>query len=196
MWKRLVEKVESLSMNGLSLFFGGYLAGVLIIVLASSCFSLKSEISLVELLTLGFSIWAALAVPLLLKRLTSDADARRGLFLEDVKALLLLYESSSSAMREHRENKSTHRQIQDYIRKFSSNSERALDLIQGEITHLGRFNLPLDLQGAIKEYDYFLGDSPFLEEFTITDDFLKSQDELLHSIRLEMRKYQYGVFLQ
>lgn len=196
MWKRLVEKGISLSIKELSLFFGGYLVGVLIIALASEYFSLKKEVSLVELLTLAFSILAAIAVPLLLKRLTSDADARRDLFLADVNALLVLYESSSSAMREHRVKKSTDMQIQDYVRKFSSSSERALDLVQEEITHLRRFQLSLELKRTIKAYDNFLGDAPFLKGFTITDDFLKRQDELLHSIRLEMRKYQYGVFMQ
>ena len=72
MWKRLVEKGLSLSIKGLSLFFGGYLVGVLIIALASEYFSFKKEVSLVELLTLAFSILAAIAVPLLLKRLTSE----------------------------------------------------------------------------------------------------------------------------
>ena len=100
------------------------------------------------------------------------------------------------AMREYREKKVSQQQTQDYVRKFTSSSERALDLVKGEITHLERFPLPESLQDAIKEYDHFIGDAPFLKGFTITDDFLKSQDELLHSIRLEMRKYQYGVFMQ
>lgn len=168
----------------------------LLISIFSHYFTLKWEVSLVEILTLGFSIWAAIVAPLLLKRLTSDADARRGLFLEDVSSLLALYESSSMAMREYREKKVSQQQTQDYVRKFTSSSERALDLVKGEITHLERFPLPESLQDAIKEYDHFIGDAPFLKGFTITDDFLKSQDELLHSIRLEMRKYQYGVFMQ
>lgn len=196
MWRRVMGVVSSLSLTSLSCFFLGYLMACILISLFSRYFTLKWEVSLVEILTLGFSIWAALVVPLLLKRLTSDADARRGLFLEDVSSLLALYESSSMAMREYREKKVPQQQTQDYIRKFTSSSERALDLVKGEITHLERFPLPESLQDAIKEYDHFIGDTPFLKGFTITDDFLKSQDELLHSIRLEMRKYQYGVFMQ
>lgn len=196
MWKRLVECLHSLSITGLSLFFGGYLVAALILAICSGYFDLKREVSLVELLTLGFSIWIALAVPLLLKRLTSDADARRELFLEDVASLLSLYESSSMTMREHKEKETPCEQMQDYVRKFVSSSERSLDLVQREITHLGRFAIPSGLQGATQEYNRFIGDAPFSGGFKITDDFLKKQDDLLHVIRLEVRKYQYSIFLQ
>ena len=195
-WRGLAGRIPQLSIAHVLYFFAGYLSACALIALIADVFSWETKVSLVELLTLAFSICAMVAVPLLLKRLTSDADARRSLFLEDVSTLLTLYESSSAAMREYREKGVDVECIQKDIRAFISRSERSLDLIKNEITHLGRFTLPLALQNAVQAYDQLMGDAPFTEGFRITDDFLKTQDELLHVIKFEVRKYQYGVFLQ
>lgn len=195
-WGALAERIQQLSIANVIYFFAGYLLACMLLSLVSGVLSFEDKVSLVELLTLVLSVCVAVGVPLLLKRLTSDADARRSLFLEDVSTLLALYESSSVAMREYREKGTDVRCIQTDIRRFISRSERSLDLIQSEITHLGRFTLPSALQEAVQAYDQLMGDTPFMEGFEITDDFLKRQDELLHAIKFEVRKYQYGVFCQ
>nr|DAR85783.1 MAG TPA: hypothetical protein [Caudoviricetes sp.] len=196
MWSSLGNKFQQLAVSDVFSFFGGYLSACIILALVSGLFTWETKVSLVELLTLAFSLCAAVAVPLLIKRLTSDSDARRGLFLEDVASLLHLYETSAIDFREYFEKKTPKKEVQSYVRKFTSSSERSLDLIQREITHLGRFSLPNTLQVAIHEYEHLLGDAPFQDGFIVTDDFLKRQDELLHSVRLEVRKYQHEVFLQ
>lgn len=195
-WGGLTERVQQLSMGNVKCFFGGYLLACILLLLTVWVFSLETKVPLVELLASVLPVCLALGVPLLLKRLTSDADARRSLFLEDVSTLFALYESSSIAMREYREKGADVECIKADIRRFISLSERSLDLIQSEITHLGRFALPSALQEAVQAYDQLMGDAPFTEGFKITDDFLKRQDELLHAIKLEVRKYQYGVFFQ
>ena len=55
--------VSSLSLTSLSCFFLGYLMACLLISIFSHYFTLKWEVSLVEILTLGFSIWAAIVAP-------------------------------------------------------------------------------------------------------------------------------------
>ena len=110
-WGALAERIQQLSIANVIYFFAGYLLACMLLSLVSGVLSFEDKVSLVELLTLVLSVCVAVGVPLLLKRLTSDADARRSLFLEDVSTLLALYESSSVAMREYREKGTDVRRI-------------------------------------------------------------------------------------
>lgn len=195
-YRRLSEQIQQVTISQILLFFAGYVSACILLSIISGIFTFEMKVSIIELITLGFSFYAAVAVPLLLKRLTSDADARRSLFLEDVSTLLSLYEYSSKMMYECREKSKSIEEMRKHIRKFTSQSERSLDLLKSEITHLRRFTLPLTLENAIEAYDLLMGDAPFTHGFLITDSFLKKQDELLHTIKLELRKYQYSIYLQ
>ncbi len=194
--RRLSEQIQQLIRSKILVFFAGYFFACILLSITSKIFTFETKVSIIELITLGLSFCAAVAVPLLLKRLTSDADARRSLFLEDVSSLLSLYEYSSTMMHECREKRKSIEDMKKHIRKFTSQSERSLDLLKNEITHLKKYTLPPALNEAIEAYDRLMGDEPFMQGFLITDSFLKKQDEHLHTIKLELRKYQYSIYLQ
>lgn len=192
MWQHLLAELRRGAWASVFIAFGGYLIGIIILGLLSLGFHLKNEVTLVEILTLGFSIFVAIGIPLLLKRLTSDADARRTLFMGDVEELLRVYEDSAKILQQD----SSMEEVQASIRLFFSESEQAKDLINKGSEHLGRFAIPSSLKDALKRYEILLGEPPFQEGFTLTDILLTQKEELLHTIKVEIRKYQYEILLQ
>lgn len=196
MWRYLLAELRRCSWTGALLIGAGFFLGVAFLALLSTGFSLKGEVSLIELLTLVFSAIAALVIPLLLKHLTSDADARRTLFMGDVEKLLQVYEESVKILLAHRHRSLPVGSLQIAIRRFFSEGELAIDLIDKAIENLGRFALPDSLKEAINDYNALLGEAPFQEQFTITDAFLQTQEDLLHALKIEIRKYQYEILRQ
>lgn len=86
--------------------------------------------------------------------------------------------------------------VQASIQLFFSESEQAKDLINKGSEHLGRFAILSSLKDALKRYEILLGEPPFQEGFTLTDILLTQKEELLHTIKVEIRKYQYEILLQ